>query len=147
MYAGQIKGMLVFGQNPAVSGPNANMERKALERLEWLAVADLFETETAAFWKGPGVDSKSVKTEVFLLPAATILEKEGSVTNSGRLLQWRWKAVDPSGDARSDGWIVNRLARGLKAAYAGSRAAKDRPLLDLTWDYGKGEPDVDKVAR
>ncbi len=147
MYAGQIKGMLVFGQNPAVSGPNANMERKALERLEWLAVADLFETETAAFWKRPGVEPQAVKTEVFLLPAATILEKEGSVTNSGRLLQWRWKAMEPPGDARSDGWIVNQLARRLKAAYRGSGAAKDRPFLDLTWDYGEGEPDVDKVAR
>ena len=76
MYAGTIKGFIVAGQNPAVSGPNSTLERKALEKLDWLVVRDLFETETAAFWKGPGVDPAKVKTEVFLLPAASHLERE-----------------------------------------------------------------------
>lgn len=145
MYAGKIKGFIVAGQNPAVSGPNSTLERKALERLEWLVVRDLFETETAAFWKGPGVDPVKVQTEVFLLPSSTHLEREGSYTNSGRWLQWKWKAVDPPGDARSDGWFANQLAQRLKALYAGSTALKDQPLLSLTWDYGKDEPDLEKV--
>jgi formate dehydrogenase major subunit len=145
MYAGKLKGFIVTGQNPAVSGPNSTLERKALERLEWLVVRDLFETETAAFWKGPGVDPAKVRTEVFLLPTAAHLEREGSYTNSGRWLQWKWKAADPPGDARSDGWFVNDLARRLKALYAGSKAPKDQPILALTWDYGEGEPDLEKV--
>ncbi len=145
MYAGKIKGFIVSGQNPAVSGPNATLERKALERLEWLVVRDLFETETAAFWKRPGVDPTRIQTEVFLLPAAAHLEREGSYTNSGRWLQWKWKAVDPPGDARSDGWFANQLALRLKALYAGSSAAKDRPIRALTWDYGPDEPDLERV--
>ncbi len=145
MYAGKLKGFIVTGQNPAVSGPNSTLERKALERLDWLVVRDLFETETSAFWKGPGVDPAKVRTEVFLLPASAHLEREGSYTNSGRLLQWKWKAVEPPGDARSDGWFVNQLAQRLKALYAGSPAPKDQPLLALTWDYGKDEPDLEKV--
>ena len=54
MYAGQIKGLLCWGQNPAISGPNSNLEAKALEKLEWMVLAELWETETAAFWKRPG---------------------------------------------------------------------------------------------
>jgi formate dehydrogenase major subunit len=145
MYAGKLRGFIVTGQNPAVSGPNSTLERKALERLEWLVVRDLFETETAAFWKGPGVDASTVKTEVFLLPSAAHLEREGSYTNSGRWLQWKWKAVDPPADARSDGWFVNALAQRLKALYADSTAAQDRPVQALTWDYGKDEPDLERV--
>jgi len=146
MYAGKIKGFVVTGQNPAVSGPNSSLERKALERLEWLVVRDLFETETAAFWKGPGVDPAKVATEVFLLPSATHLEREGTYTNSGRWLQWKWKAVDPPGDARSDAWFANQLAVRLKKLYADSKAPKDQPVLALTWGYGASdEPDLEKV--
>ena len=146
MYAGKIKGFVVTGQNPAVSGPNSSLERKALERLEWLVVRDLFETETAAFWKGPGVDPAKVATEVFLLPSATHLEREGTYTNSGRWLQWKWKAVEPPGDARSDAWFANQLAVRLKKLYADSKAPKDQPVLALTWGYGAGdEPDLEKV--
>ncbi|MBI2460674.1 MAG: molybdopterin-dependent oxidoreductase, partial [Candidatus Rokubacteria bacterium] len=145
MYAGKIKGFIVMGQNPAVSGPNSTLERKALEKLEWLVVRDLFETETAAFWKGPGVDPAKVQTEVFLLPSSTHLEREGSYTNSGRWLQWKWRAVEPPGDARSDGWFVNQMARRLKALYADSKADRDRPIQALTWDYGADEPDLEKV--
>ena len=146
MYAGKLKGFLVSGQNPAVSGPNSNLERRALQRLEWLVVRDLFETETAAFWKGPGVDPAKVATEVFLLPSATHLEREGTYTNSGRWLQWKWKAVDPPGDARSEAWFANQLAVRLKKLYADSKAPKDQPVLALTWGYGAGdEPDLEKV--
>ena len=146
MYAGKLKGFLVSGQNPAVSGPNSNLERRALQRLEWLVVRDLFETETAAFWKGPGVDPAKVATEVFLLPAASHLEREGTYTNSGRWLQWKWKAVDPPGDARSEAWFANQLAVRLKKLYADSKAPKDQPVLALTWGYGASdEPDLEKV--
>ena len=143
----EIRGMLVFGQNPAVSGPDVGREREALGNLDWLVVADLWETETAAFWKRPGVDPKQVATEVFLLPAAASLEKEGSITNSGRWAQWRTAAVDPPGDAQSDLWILDRLAKQLGRLYAGGGIFSD-PIVKLAWDCGRGDRvDPHVVAR
>jgi formate dehydrogenase major subunit len=89
MYAGKIKGLLCMGQNPAVGGPNARFERKALENLDWLVVMDLFETETASFWRGPEADTATINTEVFVLPAVDAVEKAGSLATSARRLQWR----------------------------------------------------------
>lgn len=142
-----IKGMLIFGQNPAVGGPNSNKEHHAMENLDWLMVADLFETETAAFWKAPGVTPANIKTEIFLLPAANSYEKDGSITNSGRWVQWRYKAVSPKGEAKSDLWISDRLAKRLKSLYQDSVLAKDQPIKNLYWNFGSGEPDAGKVAR
>src|SRR4029434_1651454 len=71
-------------QHPAVGGANARLVRAGLDKLEWLVVADLFEHETAGFWKRPGVDPKQIQTEVFVLPACSGVEKEGSIVNSGR---------------------------------------------------------------
>jgi formate dehydrogenase major subunit len=143
MLDGKVNGYFLFGQNPAAGSTNAKMQRKALEQLDWMVVRDLYEVESAAFWhKGPGpVNPREIKTEVFLLPAAASTEKEGSFTNTGRMLQWRDKAVDPPGDARSDLWFVYHLGKRLKALYADSKEAKDRPLQALTWDYEREEPE------
>ena len=149
MLDGKVRGYLLLGQNPAAGSTNARMQRKALEQLDWLVVRDLYEVESAAFWyKQPGfgpqtepVDSSKIKTEIFLLPAAASTEKEGSFTNTQRLIQWRDKAVDPAGDARSDLWFVYHLGIRLKELYAGSSAPKDRPLQALTWDYQPEQPE------
>ncbi len=149
MLDGEVRGYLLFGQNPAAGSTNSRMQRKALEQLDWMVVRDLYEVESAAFWyKQPGfgpdtepVDSSKIKTEIFLLPAAASTEKEGCFTNTQRLLQWRDKAVDPPGDARSDLWFVYHLGKRLKELYAGSTATKDRPLQALTWDYDREEPE------
>ena len=147
MLDGKVKGYFLFGQNPAAGSTNSRMQRKALEQLDWMVVRDLYEVESAAFWyKGPAedpVDSSKIKTEVFLMPAAASTEKEGSFTNTQRLLQWRDKAVDPPGNARSDLWFVYHLGKRLKALYADSTAAKDRALQALTWDYERDEPQPD----
>lgn len=136
MYDGDIKGLLVFGSNPFVSGPDANKETKALENLDWMVAADLFETETAAFWKKEaGADPKKIKTEVFFLPAAASYEKAGTITNSGRWIQFRWKAVDPVGEAMSDLEIFNILGKKMKEIYKDSTDPKDKPIQDLVWDY------------
>lgn len=147
MYDGVIKGLIVLGQNPAVSGPNANMERQAMENLDWLVVSELWETETAAFWKRPGANASDIKTEVFLLPAASFVERDGSVTNSGRWLQWRFKAVDPPGDAKEDLWIANQIMQRVRGLYATDGGAFTDPIARLTWDYGDGTPDAEQVAR
>ena len=146
MYAGTIKGLVCMGQNPAVGGPNARFERKALENLDWLIVIDLFETETASFWKAPGIDSQSINTEVFLLPTADAVEKAGSIATSGRRSQWRPQVATPPGDTKSDVWILDSFVKAIKSVYAGSKDAKDRPILDLVWDYGD-PPDVELIAR
>jgi len=148
MSAGKLKGLFCMGQNPAVSGPNARMERQALNNLDWLVVIDLFETETASFWKAPGVDSKTINTEVFLLPALDAMEKEGSIVTSGRRIQWRPKVASGPGEARSDLWILDQIVKALKTVYRNSTDPKDRPILDLAWNYGEeSEPDVWVVAR
>jgi len=148
MYAGKIKGLMCWGQNPSVVGPNANMENKALEKLNWLMVTDLFESETATFWKRPGADPSKIKTEVFLLPGCSFMEKEGSVTNSGRWLQYRWKVIEPLGDSKSDADIVNLLFQRVRALYQKDKeAVSPSPILRLNWDYGKTEVDIEKVVK
>ena len=149
MLDGKVKGYLLFGQNPAAGSTNSRMQRKALEQLDWMVVRDLYEVESAAFWyKQPGfgpvtepVDSSKIKTEIFLLPAAATTEKEGSFTNTQRMLQWRDKAIDPPGDARSDLWFVYHLGKRLRELYAGSTLWRDQGLLSLTWDYSRDKPE------
>jgi formate dehydrogenase major subunit len=146
MYAGKIKGLFCMGQNPAVGGPNARFERKALENLDWLVAVDLFETETASFWRGPETDTATINTEVFLLPAVDAVEKAGSLATSGRRIQWRPKAAAAPGEAKPDMEILTLLANALKEAYKTSSDARDWPILDLLWSYGD-PPDVELVAR
>ncbi len=143
---GTIKGLLVWGTNPAVGGPNSNAERGALEKLDWLVAADLWETETAAFWKRPGVDPTQIKTEVFLLPAGASYEKEGSVINSGRWAQWRYKAIDPPGEAEDDLWMVVHLMDKVRALYSEQGGPNAEAITKLTWDYGE-HPDPNQVAK
>ena len=117
------------------------MQRKGLANLEWLVVRDNVMIDSASFWKdGPEVTegewkTEDIGTEVFFMPAATYVEKDGSFTNTQRLLQWHTKAVEPPGDCRSDLHFAYHLGRLLRERVAGSTDDRDRPLLDLTWDY------------
>jgi len=147
MNKGIIKGLMCWGQNPAVGGPNANLERSAIDKLDWLVVTDIWHTETANFWKRPGANPASIQTEVFLLPALNSFEKEGSVTNSGRWSQWRYKAADGPGDAEDDLWMLTVLFRKLKELYEKEGGPNAEAITQLTWDYGVDHPDVHKVAK
>jgi formate dehydrogenase major subunit len=142
MSDGKVKGLFLFGQNPAAGGPNAGLHRKALRSLEWLVVRDWFEIESACFWyRGPErPDPKQIATEVFFVPAATNTEKDGSFTNTDRLIQWHDKAIDPPDDCRSDTWFLYHLGKRLKELYKGSTKACDQGLLNLTWDYERDAP-------
>ena len=144
MYKGTIKGFICMGQNPAVAGPNARMERAALAKLDWMMVSDIFDTETASFWQDPKVDAKKIKTEVFLLPAATYVEKSGSVTNSGRWSQWRNQAVRPKGQSKNDLWIATEITKALKILYAKEGGALPQAITKLNWEHGA---DFVKVAK
>jgi len=145
---GIIKGMLCWGQNPAVGGPNASFEREMLGKLDWLVTVDLWETETAGFWKAPGVDSASIQTEVYMLPAAAHFEKQGTVSNSGRWIQWRYKAVDAPGEAKDDFEIMHELFKKLKGMYETEGGANPEQLTKLHWPYETdGKADITKVAQ
>jgi formate dehydrogenase major subunit len=143
MAEGKVKGLFLFGQNPAGGAPNAVLNRVALRQLDWLVVRDWFEIESACHWyKGPeGPDPNTIKTEIFFMPAASAAEKNGCFTNTQRLLQWHDKAVDPPEDCRSDTWFVYNLGKRIKRLYAGSTEARDQGLLNLTWDYERDEPE------
>ncbi len=151
MVEGKVKGFICMGQNPAVDSPNAKAVRQGLRNLEWMVVVDLFETDTAAVWKEPGIDPKSNKVEVFFIPGAPAAEKDGSITNTMRMAQWHVKAVEPPGDARSDAAFIVDVGHRVKALYRDSKGKKDRPILDLVWDYQpqgpKKEPKMELVLK
>ena len=137
---GTIKGLLLIGQNPVVGGHNTRMIRDALPNLDWMVVRETFENETASYWYQARVDPRTIKTEMFLLPAALPGEKEGTFTNTQRLIQWHDKVVEPKGDIRSDLWFFFHLGKRLKELYATSTDPKDEPIQKLTWDYPTSGP-------
>jgi formate dehydrogenase major subunit len=128
VHAGQIRGMYIMGENPAMSDPDAHHARQALAELEHLVVQDLFLTETA-------------KYADVVLPASAWPEKDGTVTNTNRQVQMGRKALPLPGEARQDWWIVQELARriGLDWSYAGpaevyAEMAKAMHSLDnISW--------------
>jgi len=148
MYKGTFTGFFAWGMNPACSSANAGKVRQALAKLDWMVNVNVFDSETAEFWRGPGMDPKKVKTEVFQLPCAAFMEKEGSISNSGRWMQWRYKAANPPGEARPDGDIIYELFKKVKTLYEKERGAFPEPILNLKWDYEtNGHFDVHKVAK
>src|SRR5512136_1258969 len=148
MYQGQFTGFFAWGQNPACSGANSNKTREAMTKLDWMVNINLFDNETGSFWKGPGMDPKKIKTEVFMLPCAASMEKEGSISNSGRWMQWRYKASHPPGDAKPDGDILYDLFRKVQALYKKNKGAFPEPILNLKWDYETtGHFDIHNVAK
>src|SRR5699024_5944352 len=112
---GGLDGIFLIGQNPAVGSQHAGLMRRALASMRWVVVRDLAESESATFWRdAPEVRSgelrtEEIETEVFLMPAASHVEKDGSFTSTQRLVQWRDKALEPPGDARSDLWFMHHL--------------------------------------
>lgn len=153
--AGEIKAAFIFGENPAVTNPNAKIIMAGLASLELLVVADLFETETAWF------------ADV-LLPAAAWAEREGTMTDGNRVIQWTFKALEPKGLARPDYWIYTKLYKYLRdfgvirlpSEYYGKNKEKvvfnkegsmihvyDRDITpDESWDYRGGTGSATPVS-
>jgi formate dehydrogenase major subunit len=151
MYEGAIKGLFVWGMNPACSGANSNKNRRAMAKLDWLVNVNIFPSETGWFWEDPslGISSSEIQTEVFVLPAAASIEKEGSITNSGRWMQWRYRGADAPGVALPDANIMNRIFAELKALYRTEKGAFPDPILSLRWEeyFNGGEVDAEAIAR
>ncbi len=141
MLKGRCKGYFLMGENPAVGSANTKLQRLGMANLDWLVVRDFQLIESATWWRdGPEIETgelstEDIATEVFFFPAAAHTEKDGSFTNTQRLLQWHFAAKEPDGDARSDLWFMYHLGRRLRAKLADSEDDLDRPLLDLTWEY------------
>ena len=155
MIDGKVKGYLIAGENPAVGNSHSSLHRRALAKLDWLVVRDVVEIESAAFWyDSPEIESGELKTEeipteIFFLPAATHTEKDGSFTNTQRLLQWHWQAVQPKGDCRSELWFYFHLGRLIKQRLAESKEPRDELVKALRWEYPTHsqiqEPDAEAV--
>ena len=134
MESGQFKGLFAWGMNPACSGANANKTRKALGNLEWLVNVNIFPNETGWFWEGPGMDPKTIKTEVFFLPCAVSIEKEGSITNSGRWMQWRYKGPDAPNGLKPDGDLMYELMKEIRHLYEKEGGVYPEPITRLSWE-------------
>jgi formate dehydrogenase major subunit len=127
--AGQVRGMYIMGENPAMSDPDAGHARAAMAKLEHLVVQDIFLTETCYL------------ADV-VLPATAWPEKDGTVTNTDRMVQLGRKALNPPGDARADLWIINEIARriGLDWNYSHPKQVFDEmrkgmhSIAGITWE-------------
>jgi formate dehydrogenase major subunit len=156
-FDGGLDGLFVMGQNPAVGSSHAGLQRRALANLKWLVVRDLNEIESATFWrdspevKGGELRTEAIATEVFLMPAASHVEKDGAFTNTQRLVQWHDKALEPPGEARSELWFMHHLFKRVRAHYARSTSERDWPIVNLAWNYAEegphGDPRAEDVLR
>jgi formate dehydrogenase major subunit len=144
MYRGEIEGGFILGLNPMNSVPNSNKIRKALDNLDWLVTVDVHNSETTDNWRRPGVDPRTIKTEVFLLPSAHRLEKDGSVTNSGRWQLWHYKAVNPPGEARTFGDMMVDLINRVRKMYKERSGTYPDPVLKIDWP---AKYDAEEMAR
>jgi formate dehydrogenase major subunit len=141
MLEGKCPGYFVVGENPVIGNANGKLQRLAMAKAEWIVVRDFQEIESASFWydspeiKSGELKTEEIGTEVFFMPAAAHTEKDGMFTNTQRLLQWHSKAVDPPGDCESELDFFIKLGRKVREKLADSTDPKDRPILDLTWDY------------
>lgn len=151
MMRGEIDGLVAIAQNIAVTNPNTGWGRDAMRKLKWLVVCDLFESETASVWYADplGPAPRDCQTEVFLLPGATSLESDGSVTNTERLMQWHSRCASPKDDCHAAGWWIYQLGKRLKKMAEASGLPRDAAMRALTWSYdssGGEDVDMDKVA-
>jgi formate dehydrogenase major subunit len=155
MLAGDVSGYFLLGENPAVGSANARQQRLAMAKLDWLVVRDFSLIESATWWKdGQEIETgelrtEDIGTEVFFMPAAAHTEKDGSFTNTQRMLQWHHQAVEPAGAARSDLWFTYHLGRLIREKLAASDQADadmNRPVMDLTWNYPLHGPRQEPLA-
>ena len=152
MNQGKLNGYICQGFNPVGSFPNKKKIVAGLSKLKYLVVIDPLNTETAEFWKNYGehndVKSEEIQTTVFRFPSTCFAEEDGSLTNSGRWLQWHWKGAEPPGEAKGDPEIIAHLFTRLKAAYVKEGGAFPDPIVNLTWPYLQPtNPSAEELAK
>jgi formate dehydrogenase major subunit len=152
MHRGSINGYFCQGFNPLMAFPNKKKLINAMSKLKFLVVMDPLATETASFWENHGqyndVDPTKIQTEVFRLPTTCFAEEDGSLTNSGRWLQWHWKGADGPGESRSDIVIMSDLFLRLRDMYRKQGGVFPDPILGLHWPYKLTDaPNPEEIAR
>jgi formate dehydrogenase major subunit len=138
MYRGTVKGMLAFGMNGVAIGPDSQKNIDALKKADFLVVGEIYPDETSEFWKSPGItpeEMKTINTTVYRLACAGFAEKDGSMTNSARWLQWKNAAVPPPGQCRLDQDIVAQIFLKVRELYQKEGGKFPDPILNLTWGY------------
>ena len=138
MYRGAVKGMLAFGMNGVAIGPDSQKNIDALKKADFLVVGEIYPDETSEFWKSPGItpeEMKTINTTVYRLACAGFAEKDGSMTNSARWLQWKNVAVPPPGECRLDQDIVAQIFLKVRELYQTEGGKFPDPILNLTWGY------------
>ncbi len=139
MHLGKMNGFVCQGFNPLAAVPNRRKLSEALSKLKFLVVIDPLDTETASFWQNHGelndVKTADIQTEVFRLPASCFAEHSGTFTNSGRVIQWHWKAADGPGEAMMDIDIIANIFTRVRELYRKNGGAFPAPVLGLTWAY------------
>ncbi|MGD0512131.1 MAG: formate dehydrogenase-N subunit alpha [Terriglobales bacterium] len=150
MYRGSVKGMLAFGMNGVAIGPDSQKNIDALKKADFLVVGEIYPDETSEFWKSPGItpeEMKTINTTVYRLACAGFAEKDGSMTNSARWLQWKNVAVPTPGECRLDQDIVSDIFLKVRELYKKEGGKFPDPILNLTWPYTKAQPSLSELAK
>jgi formate dehydrogenase major subunit len=145
---GKMEGLVLSGMTATSIGPDSNQVMQALSNLKWLVIMDPFPTTSSEFWRAPGMDPKSIQTEVFMLPTTHWIEKEGSFVNSGRMAQWKDQVIPPQGQARHDHWITADLFDRVKKLYAQQGGKFPDAINAMTLQYADPlKPSFDELAK
>jgi formate dehydrogenase major subunit len=151
MYNGKVKGLLTFGMNGVMIGPDSQKNIDALKKADFLVVGEIYPDETSEFWNSPGIsddEKKQIKTEVYRLPCAGFAEKDGTFVNSARWLQWKWAALPPPGDAKLDQEILARIFLKVREMYQKEGGKFPDPILNASWAYtNPNNPSLAEVAK
>jgi formate dehydrogenase major subunit len=150
MYRGSVKGMLAFGMNGVAIGPDSQKNIDALKKADFLVVGEIYPDETSEFWKSPGItpeEMKTINTTVYRLACAGFAEKDGSMTNSARWLQWKNVAVPTPGECRLDQDIVSDIFLKVRELYKKEGGKFPDPILNLTWPYTNPQPSLSELAK
>jgi formate dehydrogenase major subunit len=138
MYNGTVKGLFAFGMNGVMIGPDSQKNIDALKKADWLVVCEIYPDETSEFWKSPGIttdEMKNIKTAVYRLPGAGFAEKDGTFVNSARWLQWKYVALPPPGQAKTDQEVLARIFLKVRELYQKEGGKFPDPVLNLSWSY------------
>jgi formate dehydrogenase major subunit len=151
MLRGSVKGIFAFGMNGVAIGPDSQKNIEALKKADWLVVGEIYEDETSEFWKSPGItpaEMKEINTTVYRLACAGFAEKDGSMTNSSRWLQWKNIALPPPGEARLDQDLVAQIFLRVRELYKAEGGKFPDPILNLTWSYTDPQhPSLSELAK
>ncbi|MDU8924678.1 formate dehydrogenase-N subunit alpha [Pasteurellaceae bacterium LIM206] len=152
MYNGKVNGFLCQGYNPVSSYPDKNKVIAALSKLKFFVVMDPTETTTSEFWRNQGefnnVNPADIQTEVFRLPTGCFAEEDGSIANSGRWLQWHWKASESPAEAKADVDILAEIRHDMLEMYRKEGGSGFASFAAMSWNYANPlEPKAAEIAK